>query len=841
MSEFDPFDAMRQLDGPVVAPESFREELYIDLRRRLDQVAVGAPPTPEPPDVSPRRGLVVAGVALGSVLLMAGLLSWLAPAAEPDVVVDPPPLSEQEPSTSAVNHNPDPGVASPATAALPGTTPILRLPYQFGGWTVLPATEFDGRSGAAVVWTGDRLMVWGGERLGIGSSTGGGGPLSNDGGIYNPGSDVWFGMPPAPLSPRSELSTAWTGSEMLVIGGRGFDGEGAAYNPATRQWRVLPSHNVPANAAAVWTGDELVLWGGARGTGAAYDPAADTWRDLPASPWSEWTGTEAVWTGADVIVWNSVIRAYWPAAEPAWAFDIAAYDPGTDSWRRFAPPPLEFELSGVAGVWTGEELILWGPNFEGRDRAGDLAEAPAVVGVALNPNTEEWRFIATPPFVDVDQLQIEGLGIHSAAWTGSRMVIWAGPSYLSVTGAELWSYDPRSDHWERGASSPIQADHPELVWTGDRLYAYGGRYRQSVGQTMWADLGSGGDSIPNPVGSLTTLPPDSEVPFEVLALDPSTGRALVADFSRGFAIGHEHDESLLPRGGTETVSPLGQGWMTSVDGEVWWFPNGIAREPVIIHDGPALAQEGVRPFAYPLPAGGDLYSESIWIVESELPAPAAGDFSLARQVGLRDGAILTEIILPDGVFPVATSDAGLLLNHYEWAGGAGGLVADTTVLEMILVAPDGSLRPLWPGWALGLSRDRIVWLDCDSSGENCRIVASELSGPEPQDLVLGSVAHFAVGAKVSPDGQWLVSARGQPGESNRQLLLADVTTGAIEELLTGRGTGSFTGPSVAWSANSEWILSFDGSPVAIRIADGLQVDLSESIPDDMVIVAIASR
>jgi hypothetical protein len=73
-------------------------------------------------------------------------------------------------------------------------------------------------------------------------------------------------MPASPLSGRWRPYSAWTGTELLVIGGNTEEGaltDAAAYNPATRTWRSLPSMPARrAGATAVWTGNELLIWGG---------------------------------------------------------------------------------------------------------------------------------------------------------------------------------------------------------------------------------------------------------------------------------------------------------------------------------------------------------------------------------------------------------------------------------------------------------------------------------------------------------------------------------------------------------------------------------------------------
>ena len=64
--------------------------------------------------------------------------------------------------------------------------------------------------------------------------------------------------------------------------------------------------------AAAWTGRQLVVWGGqapggnwqAAAAGAAYDPAADRWEVLPPAPIAARFGASAVWTGREVLFWG---------------------------------------------------------------------------------------------------------------------------------------------------------------------------------------------------------------------------------------------------------------------------------------------------------------------------------------------------------------------------------------------------------------------------------------------------------------------------------------------------------------------------------------------------------
>ena len=107
------------------------------------------------------------------------------------------------------------------------------------------------------------MIVWGGES--------GSGDL-NTGGRYNPGSDSWTATSTtnAPIG-RALHTAVWTGTEMIVWGGDYFDGtyhylqSGGRYNPSTDSWVTTSTTNAPEARdvhTAVWTGSEMIVWGG---------------------------------------------------------------------------------------------------------------------------------------------------------------------------------------------------------------------------------------------------------------------------------------------------------------------------------------------------------------------------------------------------------------------------------------------------------------------------------------------------------------------------------------------------------------------------------------------------
>ena len=98
---------------------------------------------------------------------------------------------------------------------------------------------------------------------------------------FSPGHG-WRAAATASASPAGATRAVWDGDELLVVGGRFAPPVGLAYSPTTNAWRELaPMDSGRKDAAAVWTGRRLILWGGETGTpgrfvipphGLAYDP-----------------------------------------------------------------------------------------------------------------------------------------------------------------------------------------------------------------------------------------------------------------------------------------------------------------------------------------------------------------------------------------------------------------------------------------------------------------------------------------------------------------------------------------------------------------------------------------
>jgi hypothetical protein len=225
------------------------------------------------------------------------------------------------------------------------------------GWARLPLPP-EVRSGAAHVWAEDQLVAWGGCDPEVKNDC----AATAGGYTFDPSNEAWRAIPRAPLR-ASDADGVWTGHEIVFLrfrDGRPLDG--AAYDPAKRDWHMIsPAPIRPEyGSAEVWTGSELVVFGGGeRGSpsasnGAAYDPSTDRWRRIAQAPIGL-NATSGMWTGREVLVFGSLLNNR-NIAETHTSVG-AAYDPDRDRWREI--PPSELSPQATSAVWVGGSMVAW--------------------------------------------------------------------------------------------------------------------------------------------------------------------------------------------------------------------------------------------------------------------------------------------------------------------------------------------------------------------------------------------------------------------------------------------------------------------------------------------------
>lgn len=137
------------------------------------------------------------------------------------------------------------------------------------------------------------------------------------GAVSLPSKEWSLGASGEPPSQRSSHTAVWTGSEMIVWGGfdgTSYEGGGSRFNPVANAWSPMLSNTgrptVRSRHSAVWTGSEMIVWGGTNtsgylNTGGRYNPVTDTWMETPVGTAPEGRAMHtAVWTGREMIIWG---------------------------------------------------------------------------------------------------------------------------------------------------------------------------------------------------------------------------------------------------------------------------------------------------------------------------------------------------------------------------------------------------------------------------------------------------------------------------------------------------------------------------------------------------------
>lgn len=292
----------------------------------------------------------------------------------------------------------------------------------------------------------------------------------------------------APLVGRSTMAAVWAGQQMLIWGGDGPNGQfadGATYDPRADTWTLLPDSPLSArNApAAVWTGEEVILWGGSSSSGdhrdgAAYNPATRRWRSIAEAPFTSAGRPVGLWTGSEMIVLAGFNSR-----------DAAAYDPAANRWRAMPDLPGQLQAPNPVAVWTNDEVITVVQSN------GPTPATPSRL-VSLQPDGDAWSSVRDLPSgqvvlastgdgllvaVGLDSFELLGgdsreiavapagvaVGDTPSVWTGTELLLWEGDTASAI--------DPAARTWQSiPAGDSSRRTQPAVVWADGVLLAWGG-------------------------------------------------------------------------------------------------------------------------------------------------------------------------------------------------------------------------------------------------------------------------------------------------------------------------------------------------------------------------------
>jgi hypothetical protein len=374
--------------------------------------------------------------------------------------------------------------------------------------------------------------------------------------------------------PRSAADSVavWTGAEMLVYGnpippaaGVPSSQGGMRYDPATDSWRSFSRPAMPLADyyhEGVWSGSELILWGGCRaepGTtyaicdvtaGARYNPTTDTWRSMSQSGAPSVGVTRALqWIGNRMFAWGGSTGSN----------AAALYDPVADHWTSIATPPESRRYH--KSLWTGSEVLVLG---------GVNGAFPASTALAYRPATNTWR---TLPAADGPSWDEGYYDSTMMAWNGTEALVL---SPVSPTAMRLFRYDAAHDTWSTAAATgtPSIRRNGAIAWVGGRLMIWGGI------------SGINGDWLAN--GAMYLPASDSWLPIA----------AAGAPAARGYVFGIGAGSSALVWGGLCSDESCAGGARLNVVANSWAPMSIPANGPPTARTDIAAASDGVAGYIW---------------------------------------------------------------------------------------------------------------------------------------------------------------------------------------------------------------------------------------------------
>lgn len=363
----------------------------------------------------------------------------------------------------------------------------------------------DNRRSHFAFWTGSKMLMWGGssttEVFGNSMSIN----HNTQGKIYDPAANSWsdMSMVPPELSGGMSRAAVWTGTQMIIWGGQSSSANPAMagrYTPGTNTWQTVSS--IPGdpmlptgNSSLVWSGTEMILWGGGDGpsvsnAGYRYNPTTDTWATMTTTGAPEARSHHvAAWIGSEMVIWGG--RS---ASGPGMSFysNGGRYNPTSNTWTSIADTSAPASRHKMSATPTSTHLLVWG-GLQATEMSSNIKFLK--YGGSLNPSTGTWTQLSNGSPAP--------RGGHSMVWTGSEIIIWGGATSAMANGSfdstfnDGARFNPATGVWTPlpMLNAPVGRFGHSTVWTGTEMIIFGGQRFNSSG--MNEVLNSGGRYNPN--------------------------------------------------------------------------------------------------------------------------------------------------------------------------------------------------------------------------------------------------------------------------------------------------------------------------------------------------------
>ena len=302
---------------------------------------------------------------------------------------------------------------------------------------------------------------------------------------------AWERLPDAPLGPRTNTVLAWTGAEIIVVGGDQFACppaasctaptepplmDGAAYDVDQRTWRPIDDAPVGFHAAAsaVHLDGAVYVLAHTDYAGATsllrYDVDGDDWTELPKPP------GDLAWRR--LLVAGDRLVAYTTSEEAGTTGDHW-FDPTTNGWMPVPDDPMSAAFDRTL-VWADPHLYL----FDKELVPNPGSEKPAIVRAARLDDVEDGTWKRLP-----DSEIVGGWG----PWIvdGQRLT---NPAIGSSDGGEVNGWDKAyawggvldgdTETWHPLPDGTPTADDLSIVPVAGGFSATSAAYAQPVGLVL---------------------------------------------------------------------------------------------------------------------------------------------------------------------------------------------------------------------------------------------------------------------------------------------------------------------------------------------------------------------
>jgi len=299
-------------------------------------------------------------------------------------------------------------------------------------WEQVPDPPLSGRTEAAVGWTGEEIVVAGGNDFlcgGLADCTIEGDAFGfTDGAAYNPATRTWRPIAPAP-APIWSASSASVAGDAFFLATRGPDEPQQAllrYDGDTDRWEAveLPADSVFSQITAA--GESLVMHAGSDELRTSrdwrYDAATRRWEALPDDPLGAAFDRTYIADGGDLYLFDKELVPQ-PGGEDGPAFVRAARLRG-GQWETL---PVSDMIGGGAAIVDGDRIVFPALGCaDGGDTNGYGRCIP--FGAMFDIATGDWADLPDAPNRGEKDVWSAG------AVTDGQALIWsAGAPYLDLT------------------------------------------------------------------------------------------------------------------------------------------------------------------------------------------------------------------------------------------------------------------------------------------------------------------------------------------------------------------------------------------------------------------------